>query len=397
MSLAATLSVGFVGCSDDEPTPEIVENPFEKGGYYITGFVTDGTKGLEGVTVKTDGVEAATDANGAYQLMVGKTGTYTVEFAKEGFVTVTSATVFASGAKANAVVVLNQDMTKANAAVKVGSEGMELLEESKEITTLSIPADALKEDTEISITEYTPGSGQNKGQLSLSVLACTPDGLTFEKPVTVSVKNATSSDFYFADVMHLVERNGVWSEEGEAEYDAAKNAYVTELNHFSNHAFGPFCEFNTGQIRENVVATTVVDNLGKMNAVEQEITMKQRSGWEVSGSLESQLSSLFAGANSSDIRNLAASVERSLSKLQGSVSTVRESTVSMGKAHVSGDTKMTVDFVETTRTSTVSFGVFYRLNYVKVSVEIVEYLGCTTRVSYEQGTSHPGHSGGSIR
>ena len=34
MGLAATLSVGFVGCSDDdEPTPEIVtENPLDKGG-----------------------------------------------------------------------------------------------------------------------------------------------------------------------------------------------------------------------------------------------------------------------------------------------------------------------------------------------------------------------------
>lgn len=73
MGLAATLSVGFVGCSDDdEPTPEIVENPLEKGGYYIAGFVTDGTNGLEGVTVKTDGVEATSGADGAYQLAVKK-------------------------------------------------------------------------------------------------------------------------------------------------------------------------------------------------------------------------------------------------------------------------------------------------------------------------------------
>lgn len=120
MGLAATLSVGFVGCSDDdEPTPEIVENPLEKGGYYIAGFVTDGTNGLEGVTVKTDGVEATSGADGAYQLAVKKTGSYTVEFSKEGFVTVASATEIASGAKANAVVALSQDMTKANPAVTV--------------------------------------------------------------------------------------------------------------------------------------------------------------------------------------------------------------------------------------------------------------------------------------
>ena len=139
MGLAATLSVGFVGCSDDdEPTPEIVENPLEKGGYYIAGFVTDGTNGLEGVTVKTDGVEATSGADGAYQLAVKKTGSYTVEFSKEGFVTVASATEIASGAKANAVVALSQDMTKANPAVTVGTDGMELVEALKEISTLSI-------------------------------------------------------------------------------------------------------------------------------------------------------------------------------------------------------------------------------------------------------------------
>ena len=398
MGLAATLSVGFVGCSDDdEPTPEIVENPLEKGGYYIAGFVTDGTNGLEGVTVKTDGVEATSGADGAYQLAVKKTGSYTVEFSKEGFVTVASATEIASGAKANAVVALSQDMTKANPAVTVGTNGMELVEALKEISTLSIPADALKEETDISITEYTPGAGQNSNQLSLSTLQCTPDGQVFEKPVVVSVKNGTSSDIYFADVKHLVEKNGTWEEVGDASYDAAKNAYVAELNHFSNHAFGPLCEISLGQVRENTVSTTVIDNLGKMDAVEQEITMKQRSGWEVNGSLEAQLSSAFSGLSSADISALATSLERSLVKIQGTTSTVRESTVSLGKAQVSGDMKMTIDFVETTRTSTISFGVFYRLKYVKASVEIVNYLGCTPRISYEYGASHPGHSGGAIQ
>lgn len=397
MGLAATLSVGFVGCSDDdEPTPEIVENPLEKGGYYIAGFVTDGTNGLEGVTVKTNGAETTSGAGGAFQLAVKATGAYKVEFSKEGFVTVTSAAEIASGAKANAVVALNQDLTKVNPSVTVGSDGMELVEASKEISTLSIPADALKENAEISITEYTPGAGLSANQLSLSTLQCTPDGQVFEKPVVVSVKNGTSSDIYFADVKHWTEKNGTWVEEGEASYDAAKNAYVAEMNHFSNHAFGPLCEVRLGQVRENTVSTAVIDNLGKMNAVEQEITMTQRSGWEVSGSLEAQLSNAFSGLSSSDVRALAVSLERSLVKIQGTASVVRESTVSLGKAQVSGDMKMTVDFVETTRTSTISFGVFYRLQYVKASVEIVNYLGCTPRISYEYGASHPGHSGGSI-
>lgn len=397
LGLAATLSVGFTGCSDDdEPTPEIVENPLEKGGYYIAGFVTDGSNALEGVTVKTSGTEAVSGADGAYQLAVSKTGSYTVEFSKEGFVTVSSAAEIASGAKANTVVSLSQDMTKTNLSVTVGSAGMELVEASKEISSLSIPADALTEDTEISITEYTPGAGQNTGQLSLSTLQCTPDGQAFEKTVVISVKNATSSDVYFADVKHMVEKNGTWVEEGDAGYDASKNAYVAELNHFSNHAFGPFCELSLGQTSENTVGTVEIDNLGRMDAVEREITMPQRSGWTVNGSLEAQLGNALSGLSSGDISALAASVNRSLVKMQGSVGSVRESSVSLGNAHVSGDMKMKVEFVETTRTSTISFGVFHRLQYVKVSIEIVSYLGCTPRITYEYGTSHPAHSGGTI-
>lgn len=54
MGLAATLSVGFVGCSDDdEPTPEIVtDNPLDKEVYYIAGKVTDGSAALEGVEAR---------------------------------------------------------------------------------------------------------------------------------------------------------------------------------------------------------------------------------------------------------------------------------------------------------------------------------------------------------
>ena len=55
MGLAATLSVGFVGCSDDdEPTPEIVtDNPLDKEVYYIAGKVTEGgiRRGLPGYLI----------------------------------------------------------------------------------------------------------------------------------------------------------------------------------------------------------------------------------------------------------------------------------------------------------------------------------------------------------
>lgn len=92
MGLAATLSVGFVGCSDDdEPTPEIVtDNPLDKEVYYIAGKVTDGSAALEGVEVSTSGKSVKTAADGTYQLAMDKIGTYVVTFAKDGYVGVSA-------------------------------------------------------------------------------------------------------------------------------------------------------------------------------------------------------------------------------------------------------------------------------------------------------------------
>ena len=99
MGLAATLSVGFVGCSDDdEPTPEIVtDNPLDKEVYYIAGKVTEGGKSLEGVEVSTSGKSVKTAADGTYQLAMDKVGTNVVTFAKNGNEPVTAAAMLPSG------------------------------------------------------------------------------------------------------------------------------------------------------------------------------------------------------------------------------------------------------------------------------------------------------------
>lgn len=74
-------------------------------------------------------------------------------------------------------------------------------------------------------------------------------------------------------------------------------------------------------------------------------------------------------------------------------------TLSVGFVGCSDDDEPTPEIVENPleKGGYISFGVFYRLKYVKASVEIVNYLGCTPRISYEYGASHPGHSGGAIQ
>ena len=124
MGLAATLSVGFVGCSDDdEPTPEIVtDNPLDKEVYYIAGKVTEGGKSLEGVEVSTSGKSVKTAADGTYQLAMDKVGIYVVTFAKDGYVTVTADAMIPSGTPKQGSISLSQTLTSLAASVTVSAD-----------------------------------------------------------------------------------------------------------------------------------------------------------------------------------------------------------------------------------------------------------------------------------
>ena len=57
-----------------------------------------------------------------------------------------------------------------------------------------------------------------------------------------------------------------------ADFDADRNAYACTLDGFSNHSFGPvYSESAAGSSTENL-STVTIDNLGKMEAAEQEVT-----------------------------------------------------------------------------------------------------------------------------
>lgn len=117
--LSATMSVGMLSCSKDDPQPAIVENPLDAEAYYIAGKVSEGTTALEGVKVNTAGKETTTGADGTFQLEVTKKGDYVLSFAKDGYIAVSAdATIPSDAAKRSSVTVL-QVLTKANAPVTV--------------------------------------------------------------------------------------------------------------------------------------------------------------------------------------------------------------------------------------------------------------------------------------
>ena len=395
MGLAATLSVGFVGCSDDdEPTPEIVtDNPLDKEVYYIAGKVTEGGKSLEGVEVSASGKSVKTAADGTYQLAMDKVGTYVVTFAKDGYVTVTADAMIPSGTPKHGSVALSQTLTSLAASVTVSADKDAVVyDERTHVAELHIPAGAVPEDTDITMTEYVKGVKVEGDHASLSTINCTPDGLEFGKDVEVVIKNTTSNAISFADVKHFVEEGNDWKEIGTADFDADRNAYVCSLS-VSN-----YCKIQIGKAHKAIEKSlSKLVEKGKMEAAEQEVNGKQKIGWEIEGDLKQQLSSAFSALSSSDVDKLASQLNTAITSTKGSTAGVEEIPFSLGTAKADGDQKVTIDMKAKKNLSSFSVNFNYQGRVVPFSVKVATYAGVSTTITKEGGASHPGHSGGVIQ
>lgn len=400
LCLLAVMSVGTMSCKKSDPVPEDVTNPLDEEVYYITGKVTEGTAALSGVSVKVSGAEASTATDGTYTLPVKKKGDYQVSFEKSGYISVSGNVTIASSAAKHSSVALSQALTKANAPVVVKKdEAVEIHSgESQEesVTTLSIPAGAVKEDVAVTVTEYVPGAQKaaSTAIASLSTINCQPDGLKFDIPVEVSVKNPVEN-VYFENVAHYKEVNGVWQNQGPASYKPESNSYAVELTGFSNHSFGPtYTIASTGTSSEKL-ADVVVDNLGVMEAKEAEVVGKQKFGWQIDGDLKALIQETISGLSNEEQATLASAIESAIASSKGSNAGVTETALSLGKSKVSGDTKMTVSFTAKVVKTTGTFKLRNKSNgSIDLVVPVKTYNGVDTKITYEQGNSRPDHSGG---
>lgn len=299
-------------------------------------------------------------------------------------------------AKTRSCAMLTQEMAKINLPVSINSnEDVVIIEDGKKLTALHILAGS-GNVTDITITEYLPGAKKTIEQVSLSTVNCLPDGAVFVKPIVAKVKNLTSNRVYFTDVKHFVEKSGSWKETGSLLYDATENMYQTELNGFSNHSFGPKCQVvNDGGSSENL-GEVLVDNLGKMSAVETTVTGKYKCGWTMDGDLNALLQAQFPALNEEDISGLSTTIHYAIASTRGSGAGISESSVSMGVAKVSGDMKMTVSFAARLSKSKVVFNLMYLGQPVSIGIPILTYTGVATEITYQYGSSHTDHSGGSI-
>ncbi|MDR1371580.1 MAG: carboxypeptidase-like regulatory domain-containing protein [Dysgonamonadaceae bacterium] len=392
------LSIGVTSCTVDEiPAPEIVQN---ETAYYVIGEVVSNGQPLEGVKVSACacGTGATTGSDGKFELKLAAVGKYAVTFAKDGYVNVSSAVTIASNAKNRTSVAIRQELTKKNAPVAVNPNAARLITEfqltgnESDDILLDIPSGSVTTATSISMTPFIPGTTSDLGA-SLVALNLEPDGQTFANPVDLKVKNPmAAAGVRFNKVTHVVEKNGVTQKFNDVTYDAGY--YTAKLSGFSNHYFVIGANVSQGSVGTEVLSTEEINNLGSPFSVSQNITVQQKYGWVIDGNLTSSLKSKY-NLPDATINALASSFTSATTSVMGSNPGSGELSLTM-PFNVSGDMKLTVEIVAQTLSNTFSFPLIFdngTLDWFEVSVK--KYTGTEIRTTYQSGSLHPDHSGGS--
>ena len=389
---ALLVSTGFtLGSCDDEkevnPDVEIVNTEL---GAYVSGIVTDGSTPLSGVTISAGSQSATTDANGAYTLPASA-GNVSVSASLDGYISATRSVEV----EKTSVATLDFELTPRNDSQTLTPDNeLQIEEQIDKITSMTFPAGSVSENTEVSITEYRAMT-QPDNVGALSVVYCEPDGQEFAQPVRVEIAKNTSDEVAFADMKHYVQNaDGKWVEEGDVTLEG--DHYVTELTHFSNHAFGAAALWSAASGQDGESTTIEIDNLGSLTATSQNISVSAHSGWEVDGDLASIVSAALSGIGQSDAAALATDLHRMIRNAKGTSANASSRTVSLGTVEVSGDTRATITVTQRVVSRTMSVNVIFRGSTVTVAVPVIEYGGAEMNVSYEYGDLRPEHSGGEI-
>lgn len=405
--LLAATGMGLGACSDDEKTPEQVEDPItSKVQYYIEGIVSDGNAGVAGVTVSTEGYDAVTtNENGVFQLIVNEASEYTVEFSKEGYLNM-AATANLTGLDNRAVVAMTVSMSEKAEAVTVPADTNVIVEPEKvteanndgdlsdiEGVGAYIPNEAVEGGTEVSMTSYTPESNitpTTEGNVSAAVSAVyveTSNGeitATEENPVILAVNNPTANtDTRFSSMTvykatTTATRATAREVLGEATYDAATNSYQLVLT--SGTLEGAY-EFHVNSVRTlgqkgtQVLNEGTVDNSGSYEAKDNiPLSYEARVGWSFNATIDSELAPL---------------IKHAIEANEGSQSTF---TVSRNvTTNLSGRSILYWKAVGTNQAITYTF----QLNSGDYKVELTKYTGVSIEYKVIDANEHSGGTSGS--
>ncbi len=401
--VGALMSVALVSCHDnDTVSPEIVINPLDKVAYFVSGFVTEESGPISGVTVTINNKKMVTGNTGYYEFEFPKTGTYPVNFSKDGYIDVDGSCVIPSDAKSQTYFGLNQMMKQQSPPVTIPANEDFVMQDATETgsnTTVELPAGAVDKDVQASLTEFIPGVGSMEGKLPLFVFDAQPS-MQFNIPATIKYDGSKMHGVLFGNVKHVVlNKNGEWEEKGEVKLDPSTGMYEAPLDGFSVHGF--VMSVPSSVLTNNMTETihsVEVNNLGSMTSKTATVAGTQRMGWELTDDFENSVKTQFADKTAEQIASIITEIEISLKMMVGTAPGIVETEI-LREVSVSGDASLLVNFVANIEIHTYPSLAFILEdgNEFITDVSIKKYVGVTLDQKLTLGSSHTDHSGGGIQ
>lgn len=403
--LLMATGAGLSSCSvsDNEKTPEVVEDPIKDlVRYYIVGQVTENHKALQGASVTVEGEEpVTTDAAGQFKIPVYDKKTYAITVQKDGYLNAESSVTVPSDAtnrdsyaisltltqQANAVAVArNNDETIITDGIIVNS-----LNEIQEAGIL-VPADAVTEDNiNITVTSYVPEQGSaTAGQLKngtsfMNVYVETSKDVD-GKNALIAINNPASSDTHFQEVLVYKKAAGSradtsgYEKLGTATYDSATKSYqfkLTEGTLSGDYSFrvSPTRQ-ESGKSNEAIAnAEGKVDNSGNFAALTDiQISYEAPMGWSYTTTPESA-----AGDKA-----LAAQIDNAVTATEGGSGVYKISY--SGVTNVSGNSIM----YWSAQSVYTNVDYTFKMNNGTITVKLKKYTGAIFNYRNETANQHSG-------
>ena len=382
-------------CSDDEPTPIPVEPEEEtaegattemnENVYYVSGYVTDTssvTTPIADATVTYGSLTQKTDEKGFYTVKVSPSeSVYKFKFSKEDRVSVSVIKNIDKTKPIGTTFMLSAKLTPKAAPITVKVDSA-LNANISGNTTVDIPANALKEETNINLTEIDAtinnevdaSNALSTGSVgeavetneTLATINCEPEGLVFDKPIVIALK---ADKTFGATASHMKQNaDGTWEKIGDAIYNDAKGGYEITLNGFSTHAVSVKAKFTPGTKTSTEIYSNTFENIGNPKAL------------DISGEYTYKTGIAF-DESSLDSKTLAIMKKTTKNALQSAEAT---DVIKNFTDKISGDTNLTLTFTQETIPFTVTIG--------ELSLTGTYYGIVTRTTAFTNGTMTPDHN-----
>lgn len=410
---------GFAACGDDDKEYEVVIDPTVDNvtEYYIVGTVSDATGAVSGAKVESGSVSATTDVNGAYSLTVSAPNTYTVKFSASGLDSYEESVTIPAGAANRSQVNLSVKLAKAivwdEAVTEAASETEEVTvtapvaagASTEAAAVVTVPAAAAPEGTTISVTTYEEAATANNTttaedkteEISVSNVAIktNPADAKAQADIKISVQNAAANDGCYFDPTEMeAYRDEVGTRvKMDTGVKVENGHYVVTIPQGSTIS-GKYSTKVKSQMKSSGIAngdnnavngssSTIRIENPDYAAIEKEINVTVKSGWEYTTSPSAALSA--AGVSTA----LAKDIEKAVAASEGVAGTF--TTNKSLKVKIGGNYVMFYTSKQQVQTKSYTYKVVNKDgNSVSVTVTLKKYVGDTEETTYGSISKHSG-------